>query len=191
MTAPATTTVERTAAISTLLLAFSLDPIIRWLWPDVDDYRDAFGELVRLEGAPALAADTVDVTQHAEGAAVWNPPGTSSDEDAVVDLIQRSLPAHRLDEVFDLFEQADHHHPREAHWYLPFIDIDPDHQRQGHGSSLLEHGLARCDRDRLPAYLEASTPRNRALYERYGFEVTAELKAGDSPPLWPMLRAPR
>jgi hypothetical protein len=49
-------------------------------------------------------------------------------------------------------------------------------------------GLARADRDGLPAYLEASAPRNRALYERHGFEVVGEIQAGDSPPLWPMLR---
>jgi hypothetical protein len=42
-----------------------------------------------------------------------------------------------------------------------------------------------------PAYLEASSARNRALYERHGFEVTEELslpKGG--PPIWLMWREP-
>ena len=33
--------------------------------------------------------------------------------------------------------------------------------------------------------------RSRALYERFGFEVTAELRALDGPPLWAMWREPR
>ncbi|MDP9345553.1 MAG: GNAT family N-acetyltransferase, partial [Actinomycetota bacterium] len=44
----------------------------------------------------------------------------------------------------------------------------------------------------LPAYLEASSPRNRALYERHGFSVTEELKLPrNGPPLWLMWRDPR
>jgi hypothetical protein len=43
----------------------------------------------------------------------------------------------------------------------------------------------------VPAYLEASTPRNRALYERHGFTVTEEFVLGKgSPPLWRMWREP-
>ncbi len=43
----------------------------------------------------------------------------------------------------------------------------------------------------MPAYLEATSPRSRALYERHGFEVTAELRAtADSPPMWAMWREP-
>lgn len=83
---------------------------------------------------------------------------------------------------------GDEHHPSESCWYLPFIGVDPRCQGQGHGSRLLRQGLARCDRDHLPAYLEASSPRNRTLYERHGFTVIAEIQVGDSPPLWPMLR---
>jgi hypothetical protein len=41
-----------------------------------------------------------------------------------------------------------------------------------------------------PAYLEATSSRSRALYERHGFEVTRELRCGDSPPLWAMWRDP-
>ncbi len=32
--------------------------------------------------------------------------------------------------------------------------------------------LDRCDREGLPAYLEASSDRSRKLYERLGFELT-------------------
>jgi hypothetical protein len=48
---------------------------------------------------------------------------------------------------------------------------------------LLRHALERCDRDRLPAYLDATSPRNRALYARHGFEELGVIQAGSSPPM--------
>ena len=36
---------------------------------------------------------------------------------------------------------------------------------------LLEPDLRRCDQDGVPAYLEATSPLNRAFYARNGFEV--------------------
>jgi hypothetical protein len=60
------------------------------------------------------------------------------------------------------------------------------------GSALLAPVLQRCDSDGLPAYLEASSPRNRALYERQGFAVTEEFALGrGAPPQWRMWREPR
>ena len=67
-------------------------------------------------------------------------------------------------------------HPSEPHWYLPVVGAEPSAQGRGRGSALLRHMLARCDEDRTPAYLEATTERSRALYLRHGFEVTEELR---------------
>jgi hypothetical protein len=50
--------------------------------------------------------------------------------------------------------------------------------------------LDRCDAEGLSAYLEATSERNAALYERLGFRAGGELRLGTSPPLWPMRRAP-
>jgi GNAT superfamily N-acetyltransferase len=82
-------------------------------------------------------------------------------------------------------------HPQEPHWYLPLIGVDTTKQGQGYGSALLVHALARCDEDGLPAYLEASSPRNKVLYARHGFEEIGVIQAGSSPPMWPMLRPAR
>jgi GNAT superfamily N-acetyltransferase len=82
-------------------------------------------------------------------------------------------------------------HPREPHYYLPFIGVEPEWQGRGLGSAVLAPVLQRCDDERMPAFLEASTPRNRALYERHGFAVTEEFRLGDSaPPQWRMWRTP-
>ena len=72
-------------------------------------------------------------------------------------------------------------------WFAPFVYAGA----VWIGSALLHEVLDRADREHLPAYLEATSPRNRALYERHGFEVTGELRCADCPPLWAMWRAPR
>src|SRR6266540_346463 len=79
----------------------------------------------------------------------------------------------------------------EPHWYLPLIGVDPVHQGRGLGSALLRHALKNCDRDHLPAYLEATSPSSRRLYERHGFEATGEIQDAESHTMWPMLREPR
>jgi ribosomal protein S18 acetylase RimI-like enzyme len=82
-------------------------------------------------------------------------------------------------------------HPSEPHWYLPLIGVDPRCQGRGYGSALLARALIRCDQERTLAYLEATSPLNRALYERHGFTVVTTIQAGNSPTIWPMVRTPR
>ena len=43
----------------------------------------------------------------------------------------------------------------------------------------------------MPAYLEATSERNKQLYLRHGFEVTGEIKLPDGPRMWPMWRTPK
>jgi GNAT superfamily N-acetyltransferase len=79
-----------------------------------------------------------------------------------------------------------------AHEYLWMIGVAPERQGEGLGTVLIESVLDRCDREGLPAYLEASSARSRRLYERLGFEFTGTvLDLPDGPPMWPMWREPR
>ena len=51
--------------------------------------------------------------------------------------------------------------------------------------------LDRCDRDGLPAYLEATSTRNRDLYLRLGFAVLEQMELpGGGPLVWRMWRGP-
>lgn len=67
----------------------------------------------------------------------------------------------------------------------------PESQSRGIGSALLRSALTDCDRTGMPAYLEATSERNRNLYQRHGFEVSEILALPDGPPLWCMWRTPR
>ena len=72
------------------------------------------------------------------------------------------------------------------------MGVAPEWQGKGLGTALMQPGLDEIDAASLPAYLESSTPRSRALYGRNGFEVTGELEpAAGGPPLWLMWRDPR
>jgi len=79
-------------------------------------------------------------------------------------------------------------HPPEPHWYLFAVGVVPDATGQGRGSTLLEPVLTRCDEQRIPAYLEASSADNARLYERLGFEPRGEIEILDGAarvrPMW-------
>jgi GNAT superfamily N-acetyltransferase len=82
-------------------------------------------------------------------------------------------------------------HPRDPHYYLAFVGVEPEWQGRGLGAGVLAPVLQRCDSERVPAFLEASTPRSRALYEHHGFTVTEEFVLGvGAPPQWRMWRSP-
>jgi GNAT superfamily N-acetyltransferase len=97
----------------------------------------------------------------------------------------------RVPHALALITKMEHRHLREPHYYVPYVGVAPHAQGQGLGTTLLRPTLDRCDRERLPAYLEATSERNAALYARLGFEHLGSFTLGSSPPLWPMRRPPR
>jgi GNAT superfamily N-acetyltransferase len=126
--------------------------------------------------------------------AVWERP---NEWKVPVGRQLRMLPAmakvfgRHLPRVLRALAVLERKHPREPHYYLAFIGVEPEWQGRGLGGAVLAPVLKRCDDERMPAFLEASTPRNRALYERHGFAVTEEFRLGDgAPPQWRMWRTP-
>lgn len=179
-----------------LARAFYDDPHFRWIIPD--DHR----RMTMLERGFALFVrnlwlkpDEGYTNEQLTGAAVWMSPGTAHVgllaqlrlAPGTVSVLRGNTP--RLLKALNFIERK---HPREPqHWYLPIVGVAPTWQGRGYGAALLAPILRRCDGQGMPAYLEASTPRNRALYERLGFEVVEECRyAGDGPPLWRMWRQP-
>ncbi|MFJ2768701.1 GNAT family N-acetyltransferase [Streptomyces sp. NPDC087300] len=82
--------------------------------------------------------------------------------------------------------------PRRPVWFLATVGVDPDAQGQGLGRAVIRPGIEAADRAGYPAFLETSTERNVAFYERLGFAVTAEINLpGNGPRTWCMLREPR
>jgi ribosomal protein S18 acetylase RimI-like enzyme len=175
-------------ALATLVSAFAADPAVRWMYPDAQQYHADFPAFVRAFAGQAFAHSTADVLEQQSAAALWLPPGVQPDEASVVNVLQRSVNEARLPELFSLLEQMGAFHPERPHWYLPLIGVSPSGQGRGCGAALLRRGLARCDEDHVPAYLEATSARSVPLYERFGFKVVGEIKTQTSPSIIPMLR---
>jgi ribosomal protein S18 acetylase RimI-like enzyme len=182
---------DETRVIDTITLAFSGDPSIRWLFPEPHHFLADFPEFVRAFGGNAFSHTTARFTENFSGAALWLPPDVYPDADRLVSLIQRTLAREKLETAFSIMEQMNDFHPKEPHWYLPLIGVDPAWQRRGIGSVLMRQGLLACDRDNLPAYLESTNPENIPLYRRHGFEEIGIIQAGAAPPIIPMRRNPR
>ena len=181
---------EKDAVFAILTLAFSNDPATRWTWPEPKVYIEAFPHFATAFGGVAFEKGSALCVGSA-GAALCLPPGTGPDEAALNALMMRTAdPASAVDGP-QLMQQMASHHPKEPHWYLPLIGVDPAHQNKGVGGALLRHVTDRCDRDGVLAYLESSNPRNIPLYERHGFEILGRAQAGQSPVITPMLRRPR
>jgi GNAT superfamily N-acetyltransferase len=116
-------------------------------------------------------------------------PVTENDADAFGESIL-ALSPEDADRVGACMAMLDETHPHEPCWYLNLLGVAAGHQGTGIGSGLLEVALARSDRDGIPAYLEATSPDNRRLYERHGFVVERRLDSYGGPPLWAMWRQP-
>jgi ribosomal protein S18 acetylase RimI-like enzyme len=185
------TRADEATVSSVLVLAFAADPMARWTWADPATYLAHWPAFVRAFGGKAFDRGSAHLAADRSGAALWLPPGVDPDEEAMGAIINRTAPAQLQGDIAALLQQMGRYHPSEPHWYLPLIGVDPARQGRGLGSALMRHALAACDRDRVPAYLEASNPQNTALYERHGFERLGTIQAGNSPPLFPMLRKPR
>lgn len=176
------------AILGTLTAAFEADPPVRWMYPDRAEYLAHFPAFATAFAGPAISDDTLVRVEG--GVALWIAPGAEPDEAALVEVVERSIPAPRQAEVFAVFEAMGNVHPQEPHWYLPMIGVRPDRQGRGLGSAMLRPVLARCDAEDIPAYLEATTERNRALYARHGFQLIATIEVAGCPPLYAMLRQP-
>ena len=182
---------DEMAVVDVVTLAFGTDPVARWLYPSPHQYLTNMPPFVRAYGGRAFVHGSAYYVQGYTGAALWLPPDVHPDEDELLPLIRHTVSKREQEDLFALFEQMESYHPKEPHWYLPLIGVDPIHQGQGYGSALMQHALLSCDRDQMMAYLESSNPRNITLYKRHGFDLLGNVQVGTSPPVFPMLRKPR
>lgn len=135
-----------------------------------------------------------------DGVAVWSPPRGL---DIQPDLAERAglasltsvvgvEPVERKKKVFDHLDMLHERDVQGPHWYLAFIGIEPNRQRQGFGSTLLQPVIARADAEKLPCYTETFNATNIPFYSKNGFEIVVE----DDEPwsglrFWTFRREPR
>ncbi|MEC4020627.1 GNAT family N-acetyltransferase [Streptomyces sp. H27-D2] len=196
---------DRKTICRLLDVAFEQDPVSRWVFPDAARRAVAHPRFFEIVLDAAWRDGFVDITEDGAAVALWlsvpaEVPETASSTPEAADTaegddmgqrIQAVDPGNERPEIVGRLTRARHPHDR-AHRYLMFIGVDPERQGDRLGSALLAPALHACDRDRVPAYLEASSERSRALYTRLGFDVIDEpVELPRGPLLWPMWREPR
>ncbi|GJF19648.1 GNAT family N-acetyltransferase [Streptomyces sp. HO565] len=194
---------DRELVVRLLDEAFQDDPVSRWVFPGEEYRRRTHRRLMAAFTDAVLADGWIDITEDGAACALWlsvsedghdDGHGGETDEavaDGPAQVREAVDPDNaRVERIARLTEGI--HPSGRAHAYLWMIGVAPGRQGEGLGTALIESVLDRCDREELPAYLEASSARSRGLYERLGFEFTGRaLDLPDGPRMWPMWREPR
>ena len=182
---------ERKRVLEVLGRAFFDDPVSTYLFPDERRRQAGFAGFSGL-AIDAFGASALVLTNDAvEGSAIWQCPSPSPPGALLqirMGLRMAWLIRSGLGRAVRLGDFMSKHHFRDPHYYLAAIGTDPNFQGKGIGSALMQPVLERCDKERVPAYLESSKRENISFYNRHGFEVVEELQIPDGPKLWPMIR---
>ena len=188
------TSADASALSWTLASAFMDDPVFAWCMPDARQRDRLLASWFRVVLDGLLTHGESYCVADVAGAALWVPPGVApltSDQEDRLARVTADFGGVTPDRFEALGKVMQARHPHAPHLYLWFAGVRTTDQGQGWGGSLLRSRLAAADEQGVPAYLEATSQRNRALYERHGFQVTGELFVDDSPHLWQMWRDPR
>jgi ribosomal protein S18 acetylase RimI-like enzyme len=187
--------VQDVHAVAQLLgKAFAADPYMAWLARADDRRAEAFERYFRLGLELTIPHGEVYVTEAGDGAALWAPPHRW---DVGFLRLARLLPqvikitgGGRLLELVRAARAVGAAHPPEPHYFLFAVGVDPASRGRGLGPALLAPVLARCDREGVGAYLETANEQNLGLYQRLGFEITAEATISKGPVVRKMWRRP-
>lgn len=173
-----------------LARAFYDDPPFVWMLPEPRTRhiraRRLFATILRSEALRHGGVEVAVQDGAIVGGTIWLPPGHSHPTTSQQLL---SLPGYihalgrRLGPASVFLSALTRAHPREPHWYLYVIGVEPARQSQGIASSLLRSRLRRCDLDGQPAYLESSKVTNVPLYEHFGFRPTGTPALPDGAPI--------
>ena len=162
MTSPRlATAAEMPRLCLTAMRAFADDPILRWLYPDDQEYEGDRGGVFRIPMIRWLAHGHTWTTDDAVAVAAWVPPGRPE-----VDVDVGPIPDHpswRLARFDALRGVMVANTPSEPHWYLNLLATHPDWQRQGLGTALMDAMFERCRRRRRAVLPRDGDPGERGV----------------------------
>jgi GNAT superfamily N-acetyltransferase len=182
---------DRTGVVATVVAAFANDPAWAFmLGAEYEQLAPLFaGALFDLR----IASDNVWVTEDLAAVSMWDPPEKGDDMPGYAASIwtrYRTAAGEGAFKRLTLYNDAlDAVSPAESYWYLGVLATDPQRQREGLASAVLEPVLSEADRRGLPCCLETSTENNRRFYEHRGFTQATDVVLPDGPQTWWLRRA--
>lgn len=177
--------------------AFYDDPLSIYIYPQGAERERRLSLMFTIALRYTLRYGEITTTSEGTGAACWLPPGNTSmtmprllRTGALAEVFKMGLSAtRRMEYAASYTEKMHKRHITEPHWYLWVLGVEPEHQGEGIGGSLLRDGLARADASQLPCYLETMKPENVSLYQKFGFKVVEEADIpGSNVHVWSMVR---
>lgn len=185
---------EVPALAGVLARAFARDPMVVWpmvtdgdLVPRIRTMFEAVDSVFAPEGWMFAAGDGL-------GAMILLPPDTEARQEEVEGAVANRIAAlcpdggGRYERMWSWIAAS---HPRERHWLLDQLAVEPAAHGRGIGGAMLRFAISRAQEDGSPLLLETGVGENVALYERFGFRVTLERDApGGGPHIWFMRRDP-
>jgi GNAT superfamily N-acetyltransferase len=172
---------QEAEALALLDQAFACDPTLAWYLfgqrPGYEARRRAYlaGYQVfhRANRLPILA---VWKNQQLLGLSYFSPAGhqpSATSLEHFGEVIRSQCGADCLERLDLLLEAFDQHAPAES-GRIEFIAVATEHQGMGLGSALLRQSLVQLRASGcLSIALETGAPRNLALYQRHGFQLSA------------------
>ncbi|MFF0371967.1 hypothetical protein [Micromonospora sp. NPDC005087] len=161
-----------------------------WLVPDEDQRRSVLTAVARIWVEHALLVGEVFLLRDHSAAAVWlrryrpTPPPAS----------YRQRLAAACGDYLDCFQCLDRllkaHRPTDPHNHLTFLAVPPAAWSVARASALLAGSLVQMDRSVLPAYAEATTLAEAALYTRHGYTARNPFALPDGTTVHPLWRRP-
>src|SRR5438093_609489 len=94
-------------------LAFCSDPFVRWMYPETAQYYRHYREFAELFGGKAFDLGSAHCVESCSAAALWLPPYTRPDDEALIALLQRTVREQELEVAFAYFEKTAKYHPTE------------------------------------------------------------------------------
>ena len=176
--------------------AFINDPVYTWMLPGALRLKPRLRTVFAAEMEQYVLPNggTVWTTSDYDGAVcelppgAWEMPKSMTGKEALNWLRAfgtRLLLAGRVQRAME------ERHLLEPHFYVRIVGVRTALQGKGVGWALMQPTLQRADSAGLPAYIEASSERSAALYERLGFVHIDVLELPDGgPPVWRMRRPP-
>lgn len=174
--------------------AFHEDPIITFMFPDVQMREQILPWLFEKIIHYGHLYGKVFTTSEVEGIAVWLGPRNPDLNwwgifRTGLAWLPFKLKWSVMNRILSLSYYADQMHKKTIgghHWYLFILGVDPSIQGQGVGRSLVKPILNQADSEGVSCYLETANVRNFSFYERLGF-VTAH--HGRKKRNWPYINA--
>ena len=96
---------ERGRAIGTLVLAFTADPFVRWVYPEASQYLSRLPEALQAFGGAAFSHGGVWRLGDFAAVALWLPPGIEPGGDANLALFQVTVDSRKFTDLLGVFGQ--------------------------------------------------------------------------------------